>query len=111
MAKQALTEEQKEKREYWKRHIEQWMQSGIKQVEYCRQHQLSTKSFTYWKRIYKQGSSVSFIPVQVKPEAGTANNNSSSLVVHKDGYRIEIKEGIKAEVLGTVLRTIQEMQC
>ena len=111
MAKQTLAEEREQKRVLWKRHIREWERSGIRQTEYCRQHKLSAKSFTYWKRRLRQRSSVSFVPVQVKPEPRIVAEKSSESVLHKDGYRIEIKEGFNPAALGEVLRTIMELQC
>ncbi len=118
MAEKTKTDEQKEKRKLWKRHIEEWRGSGSRQAEYCRQHKLSTKSFTYWKRKYRQEAVVSFVPVEVQPEAVRIDlslekeaDNASGLVLCKDGYRIEIKEDFKAEALGKVLRAIRELQC
>lgn len=109
MTKQSVTKEQKVKRIFWKRHIKEWGRIGITQTEYCRQHELSTKSFTYWKRRLKQKSSISFVPVKVKPEPQIMLDNSSEFVLHKDGYRIEIKEGFNPAALGEVLRTIKEL--
>ena len=109
MAKQSVTENQKVKRIFWKRHIKEWGRIGITQIEYCRQHKLSAKSFTYWKRRLRQKSSVSFVPVQVKPEPRIEIDNSPELILHKDGYRIEIKEGFNPVVLGEVLRTVTEL--
>ena len=107
MAKKSIRDEQK--RVLWKRHLEEWRKSGGTQAEYCRRHMLSTKSFTYWKRRFKQKQSVSFVPVQVKAEPPVSADNSSALVLWKEGYRIEIKEGFKSEVLGKVLRTLREL--
>ncbi len=109
MAKQSLTDERMQKRIFWKRHIKEWGRIGITQTEYCRQHKLSAKSFTYWKRRLRQKSSVSFVPVQVKSEPRIEIDNSPELVLHKDGYRIEIKEGFNPAALGEVLRTIREL--
>lgn len=114
MAEQTKTDEQKEKRKLWKRHIEQWRGSGSRQAEYCRQHKLSAKSFTYWKRKYRQKAAVSFVPIEVQPEAVSLEkeaDNTSGLVLCKDGYRIEIREDFRAEALGKVLRAIRELQC
>jgi hypothetical protein len=110
MAEESRTGEQQGKRNFWKRHIEGWSRSGSIQAEYCRRHKLSAKSFTYWKGRFRQKSAVSFVPVEVKPEAEMADN-STGLVLCKDGYRIEIKEGFKAEALGKVLRTLGELSC
>lgn len=107
MAKKSISDEQK--RGLWEQHLERWSKSGGTQAEYCRQHKLSTKSFTYWKRRFSEKSSVSFVPVRVKAEPQIATDTTSGVVISKDGYRIEIREGFKAEVLGEVLRTLQEL--
>jgi hypothetical protein len=51
------------------------------------------------------------VPVQVKPEPRIVADRSSELVLHKDGYRIEIKEGFNPAVLGEVLKAIRKLQC
>ena len=33
----------------WLEHIEAWKQSGLSQAQYCRTHNISSKSFYYWK--------------------------------------------------------------
>jgi len=111
MAKQRVTDKQREKRKYWEQHIEQWSRIELTQVEYCRRHKLSVKSFTYWKGRFGQKSSVSFVPVQVKPETVTAAGISSALIVSKDGYRIEINEGFNPAALAEVLKAIRKLQC
>ena len=108
MAERTIADQQKQKRNFWKRQIEQWGRSGSSQAEYCREQKLSAKSFPYWKSRFRQKSAVSFVPVEVKPEA-QMTDNSTGLVLCKDGYRIEIKEGFKAEALGKVLRTLREL--
>ncbi|MBI3754515.1 MAG: hypothetical protein HY266_10820 [Deltaproteobacteria bacterium] len=110
MAEKTIAEQQIQKRKYWKRQIEGWRRAGSSQAEYCRVKKLSAKSFTYWKSRFRQKSEVSFVPVEVKPEAEMADN-SSGLVLCKDGYRIEIKEGFKAEALGKVLLALRELSC
>jgi hypothetical protein len=109
MAKKSIRDEQK--RTLWKRHLEEWSRSGSTQVEYCRRHKLSTKSFTYWKRRFRQKSAVSFVPVQVKAEAPVSADTPSGLVLCKEGYRIEIREGFNVEALGRVLRTLEDLSC
>ena len=108
MAEKSKAGEQQRKRNFWKRHIEGWSRSGSIQAEYCRVQKLSAKSFTYWKRRFRQKAEVSFVPVEVKPEA-QMTDISTGLVLCKDGYRIEIKEGFKPEVLGKVLLALREL--
>lgn len=119
MAKGSIRDEQR--RDLWKRHLDKWSKSGSTQAEYCRRHKLSAKSFTYWKRRIRDGSiksdtsrektAVTFVPVEVKPETQAAADMSTGLVVCREGYRIEIREGFKQEALRQVLRTIGELSC
>jgi len=108
MAGKATRGEQREKRKFWEGHLEKWMGSGMTQAEYCRRHNLNRRLFSYWKRRLKRPeASVSFIPVRVKAEGRNESGGSSGLVLWKEGYRIEIREGFNAEVLGQVLRTLE----
>lgn len=99
-----------QKQQFWKQHIEDCSSSGSSQAEYCRRNKLSAKSFTYWNRKFrhKEGA-VTFVPLRVNPMAQITTCNSPALVLCKDVYRIEIKEGFKPEVLGQVLRTLREL--
>ena len=36
------------KRQFWSDHIEQWSNSGLSKVKYCREQQLDVKSFYNW---------------------------------------------------------------
>lgn len=54
------------KRDFWERQIEQWRQSGLSQLAYCRQHHLKAHRFYYWRRrIIKKQTDVSFLPVKL----------------------------------------------
>jgi hypothetical protein len=46
-------EENAEKQRYWKEHLDAWQISGLSQVDYCRQHDLSRFRFQYWKRRFE----------------------------------------------------------
>jgi len=41
----ALTRRQAKHKDFWINHIEQWQQSGLSKVEYCRQHNLNASNF------------------------------------------------------------------
>jgi len=53
MTEKSRQEENTEKRRYWKEHLDAWQISGLSQVEYCRQHDLSRFRFQYWKRRFE----------------------------------------------------------
>ena len=40
------------KRDLWFQHINAWQESELSQAEYVRQHNLSAKSFGYYRRRY-----------------------------------------------------------
>jgi len=35
---------------FWARHLQRWNQSGLSQAQYCRQQQLSSPAFGWWKK-------------------------------------------------------------
>ena len=43
-----------EKEAQWQKHIKQWSISGISQAEYCREHNLSSRQFRYYKMKFEQ---------------------------------------------------------
>ena len=106
MAEQTRKEE---KKQFWKSHIEAWENSGLSQIEYCRQHDLVRCRFTYWKgKLDKKSEPVTFVPVfkkmdrhKVKP----SNLHPINQIVNV-GYQIEIGDGLSPENISTILHTL-----
>ena len=46
----------REKRRFWKAHIEAWKAGGLKQSRYCRRHDLKLHQFVYWRKKYDPAS-------------------------------------------------------
>lgn len=44
------TKYRKHDKHYWENHIILWQKSNLSQTEYCRQNNISLKSFCNWKR-------------------------------------------------------------
>jgi hypothetical protein len=42
------------KKEYWNHHIGNWRNSGLTQIQYCKEQQLKLSTFRYWKSRLKQ---------------------------------------------------------
>ena len=97
MAKKGLKGGREGKEEYWRGHIQECSRSGSSQADYCRWHKLSLKS------------SVRFIPIKVKAALQIPATDTTGIVLYKEEYRIEIKEGFKREVLGEVLQMLREL--
>lgn len=60
------------KHQFWQRHVEQYLASGLTQAQYCKQHRLREKQLSYWKIKFEQQfdttTTAAFIPVTVAPE-------------------------------------------
>ena len=54
--------------DFWRQHIAQWQASGLSQAGYCRQHELATHPFSYWKCKFLMESE----PVAPEPTGGFA---------------------------------------
>ena len=62
-----------QKTAFWQQHVDQWRKSGLSQAAYCREHQLSEFSLSYYKRKFDEGhrdtglqtKSNSFVSVQL----------------------------------------------
>ncbi|CAB1080716.1 hypothetical protein D1AOALGA4SA_8394 [Olavius algarvensis Delta 1 endosymbiont] len=60
-------EQLEQKRSCWKQHIDSWQQTGLTQVEYCREHKLKYHQLVYWrKRFLKTETDVSFVPLKLE---------------------------------------------
>jgi transposase-like protein len=64
----------KSERENWQKEmfslINKWKGSGINQIDFCEQHDISIHAFYYWLRKYKQTqpeSGSGFLPVEICP--------------------------------------------
>ena len=109
MDKQTRAEKNREKREYWKSHIEAWKNSNLSQVEYCRQNDLSRHRFTYWKcKGDKKSEAIRFIPVIPKfPSSFRLKDSIAPLkVIIGDRYRIEIGDGFSSDTLLRLMGTL-----
>jgi len=74
-------EQLEQKRSYWKQHIDSWQQTGLTQVEYCRQHNLKHHQLVYWKkRFLKTETDVSFVPLKLEDRTGNTDPAESSII-------------------------------
>ncbi|MES9818626.1 MAG: hypothetical protein ABW155_18470 [Candidatus Thiodiazotropha sp.] len=104
------------KRDFWLQHINAWQDSGLSQTEYVRQHNLSPKSFGYYRRRYFQSQPAEMdeskntflLPVQLEDESETLSENQGSIfLTTPDGYRIELSSGFNADALQRVIQVLE----
>ncbi len=55
------------KKETWQLHIEQWHNSNLSGMEFCRQENLSYSNFMRWKKIISQTSVSDFVRLADEP--------------------------------------------
>ncbi len=108
--------ERKKKRNYWRRHLQKWRDSGLPQTQYCRNKNLSLKSFGYWKRKLSEKTEPPPKLVQLPapqlftPPLKTGSPQPAGLtLIHSQSIRIEIAEDFSSIALGKLLRTLETL--
>ena len=95
-------EQLEQKRTYWKQHIDSWQETGLTQVEYCRQHNLKHHQLVYWKkRFLKTETGVSFVPLKLEdlPDIPAQPECASLSLAINNHFKIEIRAGFDAQLL------------
>jgi len=91
-----------EMRQYWKKQIQSWRESGLTQAEYCRRNQLRKFQLIYWKKkLDGQPAPVCLVPVQIKQEFAAPLN-----LIVGNRYRVELKRDFDQIALDQLLRVL-----
>jgi hypothetical protein len=98
------------RRRFWEQHLREWKSSGVTQAEYCRRHQLSTKTFLYWKR--KGGATkvpVCLVEVPVSRQSPVSLPPCPSVLrlVVSSRYRIELDRDFDTRALDQLLGLLE----
>jgi hypothetical protein len=94
-----------EKRRLWQKHLSRWESSGLGQGEYCRQNNLRTNIFLYWKKkLLTKSSSAALVEIPTVILSGSASAQKSMLCLVVGGrYRIEIPQGFDVHTLDRLI--------
>jgi hypothetical protein len=99
MTEQEIPTTPQEKCAYWQRHIDQWQQSGLSQIEYCRRNQIKKYQWGYWKkRLTTPKSPAMLVPVTIPSQSA-----SCLRVVVDNHIAIEIPTGFDPATLTKVI--------
>ena len=111
MEEESTKEKNRKKAVFWNDHIKRWRGSGLKQIDYCRENNLSRHRFTYWKcKNSKETNPIKFIPIISKATRTPLHSSVEPLKVHVgDKYRIEVGEGFSRETLTRLINTLSAM--
>ncbi len=113
MEQLSRTEQLEQKRSYWKQHIDSWQETGLTQVEYCRQHNLKHHQLVYWKkRILKTETDVSFVALKFEDllDRPAPPERASLSVVIDNYFKIEIRAGFDAQLLRQLIFALQGLR-
>jgi hypothetical protein len=99
--------------QYWQEQMTAWKASGLKQMQYCREHQLSKHAFVYWKLklLGKDPLPATLVPVSAHQLRHLHCQDGSAqirLVVGKR-YHVEIQPGFNAQTLQEILGVLERL--
>jgi hypothetical protein len=93
----------------WSQHIDAWRTSGLTQAQYCRQHGLAAKSFSFWLRRRRAEESappsVDLIPVQIAATE-KLSNSVSAFTVNYQGVEIQLSTDVSPRWLAELLQCL-----
>lgn len=101
------------KQGFWKEHSSAWKSSGLTQVAYCAQEDISYQSFVYQhNRIASKFKKTTLSFVEARPEPVPAGVQPTGLqLMLPNGIRIGISSEVSAVLLKTVLSIAGAMPC
>ena len=104
-------EEDRERSQFWRNHLDQWSRSGITQNAYCKANDLKSNRLTYWKNKFKRQN----LPVEFVQIPATRISQSfdfqprQALRLSVDlRFQIEIPDGFSKTTLTQVLQVIRD---
>ena len=119
------TKKKTSRRPFWQEHLRAWSESGLTQVAYCRQHQLSRAAFGWWKRQLRgkprvrkgrtdtkkpqsdRQTAVQFVEVQRGPDINTGGSPAVYEVLLSRGRAIRIGHDFDPDVLKRLIATVE----
>lgn len=102
-------EELEKLRKFWKSHLNKWVESGLTQADYCRQHNLMRHRFAYWKKRHAPNH----LPVKfVQVEPGLMHGSAPAIKMNVgQRLQIEIPDGFARETLADAGSDYSKKHC
>jgi transposase len=99
--------------QYWQEQMTAWKASGLKQMQYCREHQLSKHAFVYWKLklLGKDPIAASLVPVSAHQLRQMRHGDGSAQIrlVVGERYQVDIRPGFNAQTLQEILGVLERL--
>jgi len=113
MVQPSRAEQLEQKHTYWKHHIQSWRETGLSQIEYCRQNNLKHHQLVYWKkRFLKTETQVSFVPLKLEDllDIPAQSDHASLCLVVNNHFKIEIRAGFDAQLLRQLIYALRGLK-
>jgi len=113
-----------ERRRYWVRVVAEWRKSGLSQVRFCREREITVQTFRWWKsRLSQEGgggrlrprasrrskkapAGAPFVPVEV-----VGHTEPSAIELVCGGRKVRIHGDFEPLVLEKIVRTLEALAC
>ena len=104
-------------RQFWERHVQQWQDSGLTKIAYCRQHSLNSGNFYNWSRPAESkkqrtnksnphtGTALQLIPVSVDPVPPL----TSTVLVERAATRFNLPAELSDQQITAWLQAIHQL--
>ena len=93
----------------WQAHLRAWRKSGLSGAKYCRQHNLSYHTFTYWKRkneIHREAP-VHFVSVPAVRSSPEITSAPAALKIDLGNrMKIEVHDGFNPATLHRIVSVL-----
>jgi len=115
-----------ERRAFWSQHIAGWKRSGLRLIDYCRNNQLNTSTFSYWRvkleasspnskerKSDSQGPCCSLVQVPEHlflPDQQLSNPSAGLVIQVCEGrFQVDIRKDFPVSLLAKVVKTLESL--
>jgi len=99
--------------QYWQEQMTAWKASGQKQMQYCREHQLSKHAFVYWKLklLGKDPVPAALVPISAHQLRHLRRQDGSAQIrlVVGERYEVDLQPGFDAQTLQEILGVLERL--
>ncbi len=99
--------------QYWQEQMTAWKASVLKQMQYCREHQLSKHAFVYWKLklLGKDAVPATLVRVSAHQLRHMHRGDGSEQIwlVIGERYHVEVRPGFNAQTLQEILVVLERL--
>lgn len=92
-------------RNHWEYHIQQWLESNKNQTIYCKENNLSVKSFAYWRKKFNYENKTQFI--EIKASRNYQQTPSNIELSTPDGMILKFNDDISHQTLKDIISILR----